>query len=480
MSGNLRTQVLQGGTYLVLRRASAILLNLLNIFVLTKVLGLGGYGLYAAAIVIYGYASNLSQLGVSVYLIRQETVSPDDFHQTFTLCALLSVIGAAGGIVALPLIANLTNIEGLAPVLFSMILALPLTLAAATPAAILERGLNYKQLTVTDLFGQIVFSVVGLSLVWLSGSIWGVIIGWWLQQITVTFLLFKRASYRPRLRWNLTKIKRMLAYGFSFSLSLWIWQAKDLVNPLLVGHYAGAEGVGIVALTIRLAQALSFIKDATWRLSIAAFAHIQNDSVKLLAAVKEGMFLQILALGPILVFFNWIGVLILPRFFSQDAAQILNLFPFIALGFLVNGAFNMHSAALYVRSQNRAVANFHLVYIILFAGLTALAVPQIGITGYGLAELAALPAYAVIYLAVRHNVGDFSHSQALLMLAAFALALLTHYLGWWAGLGLLVLPFSSHIRRDTMKILKIVWSQIGFAKYLKFAAGYMQKKREAN
>ncbi len=461
---------MQGGTYLVLRRASSIVLNLLNIFVLTKLLGIGGYGLYTAAIIIYGYVSSLSQLGVGVYLIRQEAATDDDYHRTFTLSAALSIAGLVVGAAAIPFVAQISGIEGLAWVLFAMLAALPLTLTTAVPAAILERGLQYKPLTVADLLGQIVFNVVGLSLVWFGFGIWGVIIGWWLQQIAAACWLYKNAKYRPRLIWDAEKFRAMLAYGFSFSVSLWIWQARDLVNPLLVGHFAGAEGVGIVALTIRIVQALSFIKDATWRLSIAAFAQIQTDSGKLLAAVKEGMFLQILALGPILVVFNWLAPWLLPYFFKNgETTQVLKLYPFIALSILVNAAFNMHSAALYVREHNRAVAVFHLANVILFFGAAALLSAPLGVVGYGAAELLAIPSYTLIYLAVRRRVGTFEMKQAVLMLSVFGLALFTSYLGWTAALALLILPFNPSVRGDAIKIFKVVFAQFNFKRYFKFA-----------
>lgn len=468
-NAGLRAQILQGGTYLVLRRASSIVLNLLNIVVLTKLLGVGGYGLYTAAIIIYGYVSSLSHLGVGVYLIRQETASETDYHQTFTLCATLSIVGLIGGAAAIPFVARLSDIDGLMPVLFVMLAALPLTLTTAVPAAILERGLQYKPLTVADLFGQIVFSVAGLSLVWFGFGIWGVVVGWWLQQIIVAAWLYKSSNYRPRFDWNFERFKRMLNYGFSFSLSLWIWQARDLVNPLLVGHFAGAEAVGIVALTIRIVQALSFIKDATWRLSIAAFGQIQSDRAKLLTAIREGMFLQTLALGPILIVFGWLAPVVLPLFFGGETARVLDLYPFVALSFLVNSAFNMHSAALYVRECNFSVAVFHTIHVVLFFGATILFVSLAGINGYGWAELAAMPAYWVVYLAVRRRVGAFPMSQALLMLAVFALALFTNYLGWLAAIPLLVLPFNRNIRRDAVKIFRVVLAHLNFKRYLKFA-----------
>ena len=49
-----------------------------------------------------------------------------------------------------------------------------------------------------------------------------------------------------------------------------------LVNPVLVGRFAGAQGVGFVALAIRLVEVLSFIKQATWRVAMAALAKLDE------------------------------------------------------------------------------------------------------------------------------------------------------------------------------------------------------------
>lgn len=134
-----------------------------------------------------------------------------------------------------------------------------------------------------------------------------------MQQAFLSISLYLAARYLPRLRWDTGSSARMIRYGLGFSASLWVYQARELVNPLIVGRYLGAEAAGYVALAIRFARGLSFVKEAMWRISIAALARVQGDRPRLVRAVGEGMKLQIMAQAPLLVGFAWVSIWILPR-----------------------------------------------------------------------------------------------------------------------------------------------------------------------
>ena len=231
----------------------------------------------------------------------------------------------------------------------------------------------------------------------------------------------------------------MLSYGFGYSASIWIWQLRRLVNPVLVGRVAGAEGVGIVALAVQIVTQLSFVASASWRLSTAVLARLQTDLPRLTAAVGEGMRLQIAAVGVPLVAFAWVGPWIVPLLFGHAWGPVTLVYPFIALGGLANAAFNLHSSALYVRRHNGDVALFHTVHILLFAGSAWLLLPRVGLVGYGWAEVMAIASYALAHRALALRVGAPPSRGALLLGAAFGLALFRDALGWASVLGLLAL-----------------------------------------
>ena len=187
---------------------------------------------------------------------------------------------------------------------------------------------------------------------------------------------------------------------------------------------------------------MSFVKAATWRLSIAALGRLQGDRIRLSKAVTEGMGLQILALGPLLVGVSWVCPWIIPLLFGDHWLPVIQIYPFIALSYLSNAMFNLHSSVLYVLRRNWEVTAFHLVHIALFAGTALLLVSRfLGVVGYGWAEVVALGSYVIIHAFVVQNIGSPDYRLPILWWGALAAALFVYQLGWWSALGLVVIAF---------------------------------------
>lgn len=437
---NLRTKVLRGGAYLALRQGLSLGISLAGMFLLTRVIGPEVYGLYAAALGIYTYLYNLSQWGIDVYLIRREgEVRNEEYHQAFTLLLLLSVIGGLIGFLSLPLIEQWIRLDNFDSITKALLLGLPISMLTIVPLARIERDLNYRLVALIEIAGQMSSYLVSLPLAFQGLGPWSLVSGWWTQQLLTFLLLYRVGKYRPRLYWNLNLAQETLRYGLGYSASIWVWQLRSLVNPLIVGRYAGAEAVGFVALAIRIIEVLSFVKTATWRLSIAALAQLQKDKVRLATAISEGMRLQILALGPFLMGFALISPWLLPLVFGERWLPVLEIYPFIALSYMANAIFNLHSSVLYVLQHNWAVTVFHLVHIILFAGAAFLLLPRIGLGGYGWAEVVALLSYVVIHAYTAKAVNWLDYSLPGAWAFAFTSAFFWQQLRWVSGLGLLAI-----------------------------------------
>ncbi|HEY9778685.1 MAG TPA: oligosaccharide flippase family protein [Leptolyngbyaceae cyanobacterium] len=460
MSKSLRTQVLRGGTFLVIRQGLGVIIGLGGVLLLTRAIGPEKYGLYAACLNIFGYVQSLSQLGIEIFVVRREGEEDSQvYHQAFTLLLLLGLGGMLLSLLGLPLLSQWVRLDGFSSVAGVIFLGLPLVLLSQVPLARLERRLDYKRVAVIELGSQLIYYLVALPLAFQGAGVWAPVAGWCTQQIQTVSLLFLISRYRPRLCWNPDLIKQMLTYSVGYSASSWVWQLRNLVNPLVVGRYAGAEAVGYVALAIRLVEVLSFVKGATWRLSIAALGRLQGDPIRLGKAVSEGMSLQILALGPLLVAASWVSPLILPLLFGDRWLPVIQIYPFIALSYLSNAMFNLHSSVLYVLQKNWEVTAFHVAHIILFAGASLLLVPRLSsIVGYGWGEVVALASYAVIHIFVVRNISSPDYRLPMLWWSASAAALFVYQLGWWSALGLVIIAF-----------LPSTYQQIGY--YIKSLRG---------
>jgi len=252
----------------------------------------------------------------------------------------------------------------------------------------------------------------------------------------------------------------MLSYGTSYSSSIWVWQLRDLVNPLIVGRFAGVEGVAFVAVGIRIAALLAFAKTVTWRVAIAALAKLDSNRDRLRRSITEGMRLQTFAVGLPLAGFALVAPFALPLVFGPRWNPTLSVFPFIALGYLSNAVFNLHSSVLYLLQKNWEVTWFHCGHILLFAASAALLVPRVGFVGYGWAEMVALASYAIIHLFVTKEVGSPSYGMAAIwyLTAATVLALCllgppVAYLGFLVLLVPALLPSERQSMRGYAQIL---------------------------
>ena len=79
-----------------------------------------------------------------------------------------------------------------------VLLALPGTLMAQVPRAILGRRLDFKALASAELAGQTGFYAAAVPLAAAGLGVWSAVIGWWLQFVILWPMLYRAAHYRPR------------------------------------------------------------------------------------------------------------------------------------------------------------------------------------------------------------------------------------------------------------------------------------------
>jgi PST family polysaccharide transporter len=184
-------------------------------------------------------------------------------------------------------------------------------------------------------------------------------------------------------------------------------------------------------------EVLGFVKAATFRLAMVVLGKVQDDLARLSRAVEEALGLQALAMGAPLALFALVAPLLLPRLVGAQWSPALQVYAFIALGLMMNAFFGVHASILYVKKHNLEVMTAYAAYVLLF-GLTAfLLIPRIGLWGYGAAEIAALPAYALLHRAAKRLL-EIRYARGLPWLFAFPPVLFYPNLGGLPGLLLLI------------------------------------------
>ena len=431
--------------YLGLRYGIGILVGFVNMFALTWWIGPHAYGLFITAIGLSSFLANLTRAGADTYLVRRE-LAPEIrlYHVASTLILGCSLLLTVTGMAAIPLlVAWYRSSEFVMPYVVTLI-TVPLAGLAGPPIAKLERELNFRSAAGIELSGQVLALLVSVTLAWRRCGVWAPVAGLIAWQLWVAIAACRAARLMPRLAFDRHEVRAMLSFGLGYTLSQRAWQLRSLVNPLVVGRLAGPEGVAFVALAVRIAESLGFVRVAAGRLAVAGLSRLRDEPHRLRAALQSALELQVVVLGPLLCLFAIAGPYLVPKLFGVRWTPSLQVYPWIAAAVLINSVFNLQSSALFVLGQQWAVLRAYSAHVALFAAGTLLLVKRFGISGYGWADLLACAAYFLLHRRLAGYV-QLSYSRLAGWCLAFGTSLFAMMFAgrwaWslWAPLTLLIL-----------------------------------------
>ena len=452
--------IARGGVYLVSRQVLGAGVSLLAMFFVTRTIGAGAFGSFAATLAIVGLVQTVCLFGLPVFLLRRtETPERSEYDIAFTLSLLLAAVVTIAGLVATAEFDRITGIPGVGLLGASMFLATPLVFATAIPAAALERSLDFRRVASIEVAAQLANVSLSIPLALTGAGVWAPIAGWWAAICVTAMLTFVFGCYRPRLRWDARRAGHMLAFGLRFSASAWLFQLRQLFNPLLIGPFLGAEAVGVFALTTRVVEALSFAKGIAWRMSLAVFGQLGAADGRVSAAVAKGALLQLVMLLPLLLGFSVVGPQLVSYILGRDWGALSLMFPPIAMAVVLNSLFTLQASALHVAGRSPMVALFSATQVVCLMIGGWVAIPMLGLAGVVVAEIAAAAAYPILHRAMVIVYGPSRMNLAYVFGVAGAIALFWQTLGGLAWIPLACVfvspPFRRILRRELPRLLSM-------------------------
>jgi O-antigen/teichoic acid export membrane protein len=398
VSESFSSQTVRGGAYLAARYGFGVAVSTGNMLVMTRWIGPHAYGLFVTAIGLVAFLSTMARAGVDIYLVRhEETPDVHMYEVAATLILGTSIALAVTGVAVTPLLVRWYGSHEFVRPYLILLLTVPVTGLTGVPMAKLERTLNFGTVAGIELAGQTLGLAVSAMFAWSRPGVWAPVAGQLAWQTHVLIAACASARIVPRFRFDADQVSEMLLFGVGLTASLRIWQLRTLVNPLLVGRFVGAEGVAFVALALRITEALGAFRLAAGRMAIAALARLQNQPEKFRCALEGALYWQVITLGPLLCAFSLLGPFIVRHAIGVRWTPSLTIYPFVAVGVLVNSVYNLQASSLFVTGRQWTVMRSYSSHVMLLAMGTLLLVPHFGIAGYGWSELLACAAYFLIH-----------------------------------------------------------------------------------
>ena len=398
-------------------------LSLLNVLVIARMLGPGMYGIVTIILSIFYFLNQVCRLGLQVYLVRKTDLTPEEPIQ---IQAFYNFLGIALCIIfagVAPVIGWWTGKHEVTIGLQAILPALWFDLMARVPTSMLERELSFHKVGVLEAVSKIVMYLSMIPLVLMGWGYWGAIVGTVLGYVVQAAMAYYYYPVPWRWTWKWQVIKPALDYGLTYSGSDWILNLRRLRLPLLVSRLGGVEVVGYISIAIRLAEQLAILRLVVRRMSISVMAKLVDNPERARYAISQGMSYQALLIGPICAAFACSSAWIIPLMFSNEWLVSVKIFPFIALGLLVGAIFEMHTSALYAVGRNYEVGKRNIWYVATLWLATLILLPIMGIWGYGLAEILALPSFYFLHRSIVRLFGSPNYTNALWITLASTIAM---------------------------------------------------------
>jgi len=253
--------------------------------ILARLLSPNDFGLLGMATVFTGFVSIFSEMGMSSALIQKREVTEDHYDSAFWLNLVVGGLLSLSMLAVAPWIAAFYGQPLLAPILSVIGINFFISSFVIVQRAFLEKRMEFKKVTIVELFAVTVSGVVGVVAARSGQGVWSLVYQTLTLTVGTAIGLWIFSTWRPRFRFSKTAISEIFSYSANLTgFNIVNYFSRNL-DYLLIGKFLGAEPLGYYTLAYKLMlYPLQNITSVVTRVTFPAFSKIQHDLVKLQAA----------------------------------------------------------------------------------------------------------------------------------------------------------------------------------------------------
>lgn len=252
--------------------AASQVLRLFSNLVLTRLLAPEAFGLMAAVSTIYFALSMFSDLGVWQSVVKSDRAYADSFIGTaqsieflrgliLTVLMLLSAAGLYLGMFTGLFKTTSVYADAQLPSMVAFVgLCALLDGLVSMKFALAQRSLQGDRIAKLELTAQVAAAISTITLVWLTGSIWGLLAGWLVSscvRVALSNLYLSGPWIAPR--WNALYASEMFKYGKWIFVSSVIGFFAANTEKIIFGNYLSLNQFGVFAIASALVSAVTAI-----------------------------------------------------------------------------------------------------------------------------------------------------------------------------------------------------------------------------
>ncbi len=307
----IRKNVTQGLKWVSAGQGLNYLIQFLLWAILARLLPPTSFGALSVAMVAANLVTVFNELGMSTAIVQRQELEPRHLNAAFLICIAIGFSFVAIAAVASPFIAAYFK----NPTITSLVMILAgkylVDSFGIIHEATLRRELSFRNLSIIDIWSNLVYSGVTLTLAVSGLGIVSVGWGYLASSLVRVSQLWAKSSFRPNFTFDKTGFKDLFHYGRNIMGYKFINYFTGNLDVVLVGKFLGTSALGFYSLALALANFPRVkLSQLVSNIAFPAFSRMQADFEQ----VRQG-YLKIIRYMAVINFPLLVGLMLLaPQF----------------------------------------------------------------------------------------------------------------------------------------------------------------------
>lgn len=270
--------------------------------ILARLLGPKDFGVISMIMVFFTIGTTLIDSGLSISIIRSNSISQKEYSTIFYLNLGLSFLAYIIIFFSAPLISNFYNQEILIQLIRVYCLGFIITSLRMVHQSILIKEMDFKKITLLNIPGNIIGLCIGVFMAINNYGVWSIVGLFLSTQITATIIYWIFYNWRPSIVFSTDCMKTHWKFGYKLMISAQINTIFENIYNILIGKFYSVQTLGYYERAYTLNNyPISILSIIISKVSLPLFSQIADDKEKLGEVYKKIVLMAFYITAPIML-----------------------------------------------------------------------------------------------------------------------------------------------------------------------------------
>lgn len=270
--------------------------------ILARLLGPKDFGIISMIMVFFTIGTTLIDSGLSISIIRSNSISQKEYSTIFYLNLALSLFAYLIIFFSAPLISIFYNQEILISLIRVYCLGFIITSFRMVHQSILIKNMDFKRIALLNIPGNIIGLCVGVFMALNNYEVWSIVGLFLSTQIIATITYWIFYNWRPSIIFSIECMKKHWKFGYKLMISAQINTIFENIYNILIGKFYSVQTLGYYERAYTLNNyPISILSLIISKVSLPLFSQIADDKEKLREVYKKILLMAFYITAPIML-----------------------------------------------------------------------------------------------------------------------------------------------------------------------------------